>query len=71
MEHQLFVVLQNLTWKCCGSHKRYSVVLPKNLSYGTLLLNSHHGNMDMNHGGTLCKVIALCTYADLPISPLM
>ena len=35
MERQLFVVLQNLTWKCCGSHENCSEVLPKNLFYGT------------------------------------
>ena len=37
MERQLFVVLQNLTWKCCGSHENCSEVLPKNLFYGTPL----------------------------------
>ena len=37
MEHQLFAVLQNFTWQCCGYYKNYIAVLPKNLFYGTPL----------------------------------
>ena len=37
MEHLSFVVIQNMTQKCCGFYKSHSTVLPKNLFYGTPL----------------------------------